>query len=181
MKPVKSHDARNAIDALLEGRPVKVEKTRVFGCSTKWADKRADAERSLAKWDKEPVTLAKIEHRKTWLGRLIRHCLSYPGTADPKLMTFFDRDDKETLGRIVADLNPMLRGWFGYFKHARPRLFRILDGFIRRRLRAVLRKQERRPSMGRGGADHTRWTKAFFADQGLFTLFAANENARYSR
>ena len=91
------------------------------------------------------------------------------------------RSRGDSLGRIVADLNPMLRGWFGYFKHARPRLFRILDGFIRRRLRAVLRKQERRPSMGRGGADHTRWTKAFFADQGLFTLFAANENARYSR
>ena len=61
VKPAKSHDARNAIDALLEGRPVKVEKTRVFGCSTKWADKRADAERSLAKWDKEPVTLDRID------------------------------------------------------------------------------------------------------------------------
>ena len=34
---------RNAIDALLAGKPVPVEKTRVFGCSTKWADKRADA------------------------------------------------------------------------------------------------------------------------------------------
>jgi peroxiredoxin len=61
VKPVKSHDARNAIDALLAGRPVKVEKTRVFGCSTKWADKRADADRSLAKWDKEPVALDRID------------------------------------------------------------------------------------------------------------------------
>jgi peroxiredoxin len=61
VKPVKSHDARNAIDALLAGRPVPVEKTRVFGCSTKWADKRADAERSLAKWDMEPVALDRID------------------------------------------------------------------------------------------------------------------------
>jgi peroxiredoxin len=61
VKLVKSHDARNAIDALLAGRPVKVEKTRVFGCSTKWADKRADAERSVAKWDKEPVELGRID------------------------------------------------------------------------------------------------------------------------
>src|SRR5262245_35921399 len=60
VKPVKSHDARNAIDALLAGRAVKGEKTRVFGCSTKWADKREDAERSLAKWDREPVTLERI-------------------------------------------------------------------------------------------------------------------------
>jgi peroxiredoxin len=61
VKPVKSHDARNAIEALLAGKPVPVEKTRVFGCSTKWADKRQDAERSVAKWNQEPVTLEKID------------------------------------------------------------------------------------------------------------------------
>jgi peroxiredoxin len=61
VKPVKSHDARNAIDALLAGQPVPVEKTRVFGCSTKWADKRPDAERSVAKWDQEPVVLDRID------------------------------------------------------------------------------------------------------------------------
>jgi RNA-directed DNA polymerase len=83
--------------------------------------------------------------------------------------------------RIVADLNPLLRGWFGYFKQARPRLFRRLDQFIRRRLRAVLRKQDRRPSMGCSEADHRRWTNAFFADQGLFTLLTAFEDARYPR
>ena len=33
IKPPKSHDARNAIDDLLAGRPVAVPKTRVFGCS----------------------------------------------------------------------------------------------------------------------------------------------------
>src|SRR5258706_7821453 len=39
VKTVKSQDARNAIDALLAGKPVPVEKTKVFGCSTKWATK----------------------------------------------------------------------------------------------------------------------------------------------
>lgn len=91
------------------------------------------------------------------------------------------RSRGDSLRRIIADLNPLLRGWFGYFKHARPRLFRTLDGFVRRRLRALLRKQEKRPSMGRSGADHRRWTNAFFADQGLFTLQAAHESARHSR
>ena len=43
VKTVTSHDARNAIDALLAGKPVPVEKTRTFGCSTKWSEKRADA------------------------------------------------------------------------------------------------------------------------------------------
>lgn len=91
------------------------------------------------------------------------------------------RSRGDSLGRIISELNPLLRGWFGYFRHARPRLYRRLDGFIRRRLRAVLRKQERRPSMGRSEADHRRWTNAFFADQGLFTLQAAFEAARHSR
>ena len=35
----KVHDTRDAIDALLAGQPVPVEKTKVFGCSIKWADK----------------------------------------------------------------------------------------------------------------------------------------------
>ena len=60
------------------------------------------------------------------------------------------RSRGDSLGQIVADLNPMLRGWFEYFKHARPRLFRKLDGLIRRRLRAILRKQEKRPSAWAG-------------------------------
>jgi hypothetical protein len=50
VKAVKSHDARNAVLALLAGKPVPVEKTRVFGCSTKWAEKQADARESLARW-----------------------------------------------------------------------------------------------------------------------------------
>jgi thiol-disulfide isomerase/thioredoxin len=58
---VKRHDARNAIDALLAGKAPPVEKTNVFGCSTKWADKREDAKRSLAKWDAEPVKLGRID------------------------------------------------------------------------------------------------------------------------
>jgi peroxiredoxin len=62
VKQVKSHDAINAVDALLSGKPVPVEKTRVFGCSTKWSDKRADATKSLAKWDAEPVKLSPIDN-----------------------------------------------------------------------------------------------------------------------
>jgi thiol-disulfide isomerase/thioredoxin len=61
VKEPKSHDARNAIEAVLAGKPAPVEKTRVFGCSTKWSDKREDAKRAREKWDKEPVTLGEID------------------------------------------------------------------------------------------------------------------------
>ncbi len=91
------------------------------------------------------------------------------------------RSRGDSLGCIIADLGPLLRGWFGYFKHARPRLFRLLDSFVRRRLRAILRKQDKQPSRGRSEADHRRWTNAFFADQGPFSLTKALDAARHSR
>jgi RNA-directed DNA polymerase len=75
----------------------------------------------------------------------------------------------------------MLRGWFGYFKHAHEYTFQALDGLIRRRLRAVLRKQEKRPGFGRCPADHQRWPNAFFAAAGLFALYPAWQRERYSR
>jgi thiol-disulfide isomerase/thioredoxin len=61
VKPPTKHDLRNALDALLAGKPVPVEKTKVFGCSTKWAAKRDEAAKSLARWDAEPVELAEID------------------------------------------------------------------------------------------------------------------------
>ena len=54
---------------------------------------------------------------------------------------------KRTTGRslamVIDDLNPTLRGWFGYFQHSRERTFGTLDGWIRRRLRSLLRKQQK--------------------------------------
>jgi RNA-directed DNA polymerase len=91
------------------------------------------------------------------------------------------RSRGDSLPRIIDDLNPLLRGGWGYFKHARPGLFRRLDQIVRRRLRAILRKQDQRPSMGRSKADHVQWPNAFFADQGLFALQEAHDAARYSR
>ena len=87
----------------------------------------------------------------------------------------------QSLARIVDDLNPMLKGWYGYFQHAHPNTFRAVDQFVRRRLRAVLRKQARRPGHGHCRADHQRWPKAFFADAGLFALYPAWHAARHPR
>jgi RNA-directed DNA polymerase len=86
-----------------------------------------------------------------------------------------------SLACIVADLNPMLKGWFAYFKHAHEWTFSGLDGQIRRRLRALLRKQEKRPGFGRCLDDHQRWSKAFFAQAGLFAMHTAWLVARQSR
>jgi len=86
-----------------------------------------------------------------------------------------------SLARVIDDLNPVLRGWFGYFKHADPYSLRSVDGFTRRRLRALLRKQEKRPGLGQCRADHRRWPNAFFATAGLFALYPAWQAARHPR
>jgi RNA-directed DNA polymerase len=86
-----------------------------------------------------------------------------------------------SLRHIIGEINPILEGWFGYFKHAHRLEFSRLDGFLRRRLRALLRKREKRPGMGHCRSDHTRWPNAFFAEQGLFTLTGAYALASQSR
>src|SRR6266478_2384541 len=47
----------------------------------------------------------------------------------------------QSLARVIGSLNPMLRGWFNYFKHAHPGTFMDGDHFERRRLPAPPRNQ----------------------------------------
>jgi RNA-directed DNA polymerase len=83
------------------------------------------------------------------------------------------RTSGTSLKEILADLTPTLRGWFEYFKHSRPTTFRNLDGWIRMRLRSLLRRRLGLKGRGRG-ADHQRWPNAFFAKQGLYSLKTAH-------
>ena len=87
----------------------------------------------------------------------------------------------QSLTQVIKSLNPMLRGWFGYFKHAESYVFKSVDGFVRRRLRAILRKQSRRPGVGKCLADHIRWPNAFFAKHDLFIMTQARAEACQSR
>jgi RNA-directed DNA polymerase len=51
-----------------------------------------------------------------------------------------------SLGHTIEDLNPLLRGWIGYFQHAQSlRPIMVLDEWLRRRLRCVLWRQWKRP------------------------------------
>jgi RNA-directed DNA polymerase len=88
----------------------------------------------------------------------------------------------DSLQRIVTGLNRMLRGWFEYFKHAHPYHFKALNGFIRRRLRALLLKQKKKRSgFGRNQTAHRLWPNAFFAQAGLLDLYGAWCAARHPR
>lgn len=58
---VTSHDAREAIEAVLAGESVAVETTKTMGCSIKWASKRDSVGQAFASWAKEPVNLETVD------------------------------------------------------------------------------------------------------------------------
>jgi len=58
---VKSPDARNAVEALLAGKPVPVEVTKPHGCSTKWLSKKGGIAAQTEKWDKTPVDVSTLD------------------------------------------------------------------------------------------------------------------------
>ena len=60
---ITSHDTKAAIDAGLAGEDVPVERTRTFGCSIKWSDKRESARVSLERWNQEEATLETVNKK----------------------------------------------------------------------------------------------------------------------
>jgi len=78
-----------------------------------------------------------------------------------------------SLQAIIVDLNRTLVGWYEYFKHSHTTTFPTLDGWVRMRLRCILRRW--RGGRGRGrGSDHQRWPNAYFTERGLFSLATAH-------
>lgn len=157
----------------------------VIQCAT-----REEAERALAtvrEWTtKRGLTLhptkTKIVHVDEegfeFLGyRFIRH-RRFP--RQKSLMKFRDtirgktkRANGRGLHAIIIDVNRTLRGWFEYFKHSWRTTFPAIDGWVRMRLRSILRKRAGRKGRGHG-LDHHRYPNAFFVKQGLFSLTTAH-------
>ncbi len=87
------------------------------------------------------------------------------------------RTNGHAFSTIISDVNRTLVGWFAYFQHSPRSTFVGLDGWVRMRLRSILRR--RRGGCGRGrGLDHHRWPKTYFAERGLFSMTAAFASAR---
>ena len=80
------------------------------------------------------------------------------------------RSNGNSLTVITANVNRTLKGWFEYFKHSHKWTFPVLDGWIRRRLRSILRKRSKRVKGISGNMDHFRWPNKFFQEIGLFSL-----------
>ena len=84
------------------------------------------------------------------------------------------RTSGQSMQYIVSDVNRSLRGWFEYFRHSSYRnVFTDLDGWLRGRLRSLLRKRHGLHGRGRG-RDHQRWPNRSFTARGLFCLKTAH-------
>jgi RNA-directed DNA polymerase len=88
------------------------------------------------------------------------------------------RTNGQSLECTIARLNPILRGWYNYFRHGKVHTLRSLDGWVRGRLRSILRKRTKRKGKAKGGPDHQRWPNRFFEEAGLFNLTTAHAQGR---
>ena len=84
------------------------------------------------------------------------------------------RNNGHSMLCIIEELNPILRGWFGYYKHSVASTMRELDGYIRGRLRTIMRKRAGKKGRARGD-DHHRWPNSLFHELGLFSLATARD------
>jgi RNA-directed DNA polymerase len=86
------------------------------------------------------------------------------------------RCNGNSLEVIIEDVNKTLRGWFEYFKHSNKWTFPSIDGWVRRRIRSILRKRKGLGGISRG-RDHNQWKNSFFHERGLFCLEHAHRLA----
>ena len=85
----------------------------------------------------------------------------------------------DSLETIIKDVNRSLCGWFEYFRHSIGNIFGPLDGWVRQRLRSILRKRHKLQGRARG-RDHQRWPNAYFAELGLISMALARKQASQS-
>jgi peroxiredoxin len=115
-KDIKQHYARDAIEALLAGQEPPVAKSRVFGCSTKWAEKKGGAAKSDEAWATLPVSMESLDAdlarslaaNKTEQLRLINVWATWcgPCVAEfPELVKTYRRYEKRGLELVTISLD----------------------------------------------------------------------------
>ena len=94
----------------------------------------------------------------------------------------------QSIGGIITELQPLLQGWWGYFKLAETKkVFEELDGWIRRKLRCLLWRQwprvytRARRLMQRGIAEARAWQSATNGRGPWWNSGASHMNEAYSQ
>ena len=79
----------------------------------------------------------------------------------------------EPMEFIIQELNPSLKGWYGYFRTSLPSALGQVDGWVRRRLRSIARYRKKRKGISKG-RENVAYTNQWFQERGLFTLFRSD-------
>jgi RNA-directed DNA polymerase len=82
------------------------------------------------------------------------------------------RKSGNSLEFMITKINRSLQGWFNYFRHCTWNIFEPYDALVRRRLRRLLLKRNRR-NPKRLPRNH-RWPNTFFTESGLYCLREAH-------
>ena len=75
----------------------------------------------------------------------------------------------ESMQEIINEINPKIRGWYGYFKNSIPKALTGADGFIRRRLRSIQRWRHKRKGLSKG-REKPEYPNTYFEKLGLFCM-----------
>jgi RNA-directed DNA polymerase len=75
----------------------------------------------------------------------------------------------KSLEKVIDSLNPIIRGWYNYFKDVSKYSLGTFDSFIRRRLRALIERQNKKKVFGAGWSN-VRMPNKFFANKGLINM-----------
>lgn len=164
LSPLLSNVLLDELDRVLEARGHKfcryADDCNVYVRSRK-AGERVKA--SITKWLSKKLRL-KVNEAKSAVDRVSRRqFLSYAMTSaeaprlkpaakailqlQAKVRTLFRKARGRNVERFIKeDLNPLLRGWIEYFKLSQVKwIFRMIDSWIRRKLRCVFWRQWKTP------------------------------------
>lgn len=97
-----------------------------------------------------------------------------------KIRSLTPRKSGKSLAVIIQALNPILRGWFSYYRHCHPWCFQNIDGFTRRRLRAMLAQNLGKEWHGHQQAN-AKWRNSYFHEMGLFSMELAYIKSQSSK
>ena len=142
---------------------------RVLASLSRFLDRRLKLKVNSAKsafdrpWNRSFLGYSMTHHRQPRLKVSAQSVKRFKGN----LKASFRRGRGYSLARVIAEVTPVLRGWIQYFRLAETKgIFEDLDGWFRRRLRAILWRQWKRPKtrkrklMQRGIDEQRAWKSA---------------------
>jgi len=155
LSPLLSNLVLDELDRELERRGLAfvryADDCNIYVASRKAAERvMANVTRFIERRLKLTVNEAKSAVDRPWnrsfLGFTLKQASGFPRVVAPKAIARFKNRVRDltrryrgvSLKTVVAGLNPLLRGWAGYFGFSEGRELESLDGWIRRRLRSLL-------------------------------------------